>query len=460
MNNQSANKKLLVKLLMVQIGFISFILGLFSFSMAMNKREMAQQITYQVQSQLKSAPSREIPETLLIAQTKNFSAVGYFDEYGNKIFSFPTSTDLSSFSKRSLYEKVLSAIIETNIYFDGKKKNIAGRLRFIYPRFSFIPYALGFWMISVLISIFLFRHYKKIWLLSLDRDETQKRNALISKIVNQVNHDLRSPIQTLFAVVDDSQELLGQDKKSIYSAIDRIQGITGDLKKFLKSEGNSFNQNGEITKECSPIVNFASSLKQLCEEKKMAFREKGISVEVRIDPQALSKAAFIVESEFLRVCSNLLGNSFEALESKFKKCSGGKIGGKIEVSLRLCNEKVLISFYDNGVGIPQECYSQLGQENFTFGKSSGTGLGLSYVFNKVYHWGGEVKFFSKRGGWTKFDLSIPFERELSTHKNKMNLNHFKEVLISNDHQSLYHRWSSKLQSLREKISSLSKTEQI
>ena len=235
MYNLSTDKKLLIKLLLIQLGFISFILGLFLFSTAINKKEMAKQITYQVQSQIKSAPSREIPEALAAAQKENFNATGYFDEYGNRVFTLPPSLNPSYFSKRGVWETITNGLIEIKVYFDGGQKNLAGILKFVYPRFSFVPYALGFWVFCILVSVFLFRHYRKIWLSSLETEEAQKQNALISQIVGQVNHDLKSPIQTLFAVVDDSENLADRDKNSIFSAIERIRGITGDLKSFLKS---------------------------------------------------------------------------------------------------------------------------------------------------------------------------------------------------------------------------------
>jgi len=72
------------------------------------------------------------------------------------------------------------------------------------------------------------------------------------------------------------------------------------------------------------ILHFASSLKQLCEEKKIAYKEYGINLEFEVNGEALSKAAHILESDFLRVCSNLLRNSFEATESKFIEKSVAK----------------------------------------------------------------------------------------------------------------------------------------
>lgn len=456
MYSQAADKKLLIRLLVIQLGFISFILGLFLFSTAINKKEMAKQITYQVQSQLKSAPSREIPEALAAAQMENFNATGYFDEYGNRVFTLPASLNPSYFSKRRVWETITNGLIEIKVYFDDEQKNLAGTLKFVYPRFSFVPYALSFWVLCVLGSIFLFRHYRKVWLSSLETEEAKKQNALISQIVGQVNHDLKSPIQTLFAVVDDSKNLSNRDKNSIYSAIERIQGITGDLKSFVKS-GHRFATDKMVQKEQNQkILHFASSLKQLCEEKRLAYKEYGVELEFEVNKDALSKAAFISESDFLRVCSNLLRNSFEAIESKYLK----NFGGKVSVKIKKNENNIQISFYDNGVGIPEDNYDKLKQEGFTFGKPNGTGLGLHYVSQKIEQWKGKVSIESHLQEWTRFDLLIPYSDEINIYKGELNLDSVESVLVLDDDKSVFERWSRKLQSFRGQIDYISSPDQI
>ncbi|MCB0368767.1 MAG: HAMP domain-containing histidine kinase [Bdellovibrionales bacterium] len=454
--NHTTDKKLLIKLLLIQTGFISFILGLFLFSTAINKEEMAKQITYQIQSQLKNAPSREIPEALSAAQMENFSATGYFDEFGHRVFTLPSSLNPSYFSKRNLWDVITKGLIEIKVYFDNEQKNLAGTLRFVYPRFSFIPYALGFWIFSILASILLFRHYKKIWRSSLENEEAKKQNALISQIVNQVNHDLKSPIQTLFAVVDDSKDLTDRDKNSIYSAIERIKGITGDLKSFLKDNHYSEMIKSDKGDNEPGILHFASSLKQLCEEKRIAYKEYDIDLEFSVESEVLSMAVNISESDFLRVCSNLLRNSFEALDTKFS----GKSGGKIKVTIKKSGENIQISFFDNGVGIPEDHYNKLKQEGFTFGKVNGTGLGLYYVFQKVEKWKGKIALESKLEEWTQFDLLIPYDKSIKIYENQLNFSKYDEVLILDDDKSVYERWSRKLQDFNGKVNYINNPDQI
>ncbi|MEZ4742897.1 MAG: HAMP domain-containing sensor histidine kinase [Bdellovibrionota bacterium] len=450
MRKKSLEKNLLFKLLFIQFGFISFILGLFLFSTAINKKEMAEQITYQVQSQIKSAPSREIPEALAAAQSKNFNATGYFDEYGNRVFTLPASLNPSYFSNRNWKDKILEGLIEVDIYFDDQQENKAGTLKFVYPRFSFIPQAIIFWLLSILISIFLFKHYRKVWLASMEKERIEEQNSMISRIVDQVSHDLKSPIQTLFAVVDDTDDLCTEDKSSIYSAIDRIKGITADLAGFLHSNAKvAESYKFDVTKKEEPsILHFASTIKQLCEEKKIAYKDKNIVFNLKISSEALSRASLINESDFLRVCSNLIRNSCESLESKFQN----QPGGKITIAMDVIDEQLVIQILDNGVGISEQHFDKLEDKGFSYGKPEGTGLGLHYVYQKVQSWCGQIKVSSELNQWTKFEMSLPLDPHANFFENTIDLNGVEEILILDDDPSVFQRWKRRLSNFQGSIS--------
>ena len=437
--NKATEKKFLFIFIVIQSLFISFIFGLFTFSTYLNKKEIAKQISFQLESKLKNGPSRNTLETLSIAQIEHFNAVGYFNELNKTRFTFPVSKKSSYFSNRSFLDRILNGSIAIKIFFDEDKENLAGTIKYIYPRFSLAPFAFLFWFLGLVGSIFLFKHYKKIWLSSLEKEEVQERNRLISKIVEQVRHDLKSPIQTLFAVVDDADNISDRDKNSIHSAIDRIKGITGDLKDYLK--GHTHNDN-ETKDAKSPILHFYSAIKQAIEEKKIAYKDKNIEFEINFDPSSLKRVACIEESDFLRVCSNLLLNAVESIEKKF---SGQISGGKIHISLKEKRDNVVITFSDNGVGIPKEYIHKVKNEGFTYGKKNGTGLGLHYARQKVQEWQGSSHIKSKLGKWTQFEVAIPFERNIGLFESSLDLSRIEEVLIVDDDPSVLDRWMRKLQ---------------
>lgn len=123
-------------------------------------------------------------------------------------------------------------------------------------------------------------------------------------------------------------------------------------------------------------------------------------------------------SQLNQVFMNLLSNSIDALEEKFKtiqqrylklsqKCP--MIPLTIWISTQAINNQIVIRIADNGLGIPEEVRSHIFDPFFTTkGPGKGTGLGLSISYQIVvekHH--GQIKCFSKPGEGTEFLIEIP-----------------------------------------------------
>ncbi|MCC5669448.1 GAF domain-containing protein [Nostoc sp. CHAB 5784] len=119
-----------------------------------------------------------------------------------------------------------------------------------------------------------------------------------------------------------------------------------------------------------------------------------------------------------QVFMNLLSNSIDALEEKFKtiqqrylklsqKCP--KIPLTIWISTQAVNNLIVIRIADNGLGIPEEVRSHMFDPFFTTkapGKGTGLGLSISYqIIVEKHH--GQIKCSSKPGEGTEFLIEIP-----------------------------------------------------
>lgn len=447
-------KKILKRFILIQMAFVLLVVALFVFANRVNKVNMARHVSEQIQSHLKSSPSREIPEALSSAQENSFEAIGYFDERDNRVFTFPASLSPSYFSNRGLLDFLFNGSTEIDIFYDIDEQKKAGTLRYTFSRFSYVGYALIFWLLCLFSTFFLFRHYKRIWLELIEASESHKRSLAVGKIIEQVDHDLKSPIQTLFSVVDDSDQMPTADKNSIYSAIDRIKGITGDL----RSIANGKVELEENTNQDTPdLTLFSAALKQICDEKKVAYRDHNILVSLNINPKSLTKFRALPETSFMRVCSNLLRNSFEAIQSKFD----GKPGGQITVSLDFDQEKVKISIRDNGIGISEIDLPKIFIDGFTNGKENGEGIGLYHAKCTVADWEGDIKTESELGQWTQFEMTIPIiETNQQVFENSFDPGGFKKILVIDDDRSVFERWSRRLSQFKGKIVFVSKPENI
>ncbi|MBG1261382.1 GAF domain-containing protein [Nostoc commune] len=119
-----------------------------------------------------------------------------------------------------------------------------------------------------------------------------------------------------------------------------------------------------------------------------------------------------------QVFMNLLSNSIDALEEKFKtiqqrylklsqRCP--KIPLTIWISTQAVNHQIVIRIADNGLGIPEEVRSHIFDPFFTtkaIGKGTGLGLSISYqIIVEKHH--GQIKCSSKAGEGTEFLIEIP-----------------------------------------------------
>ncbi|MEH2386494.1 MAG: GAF domain-containing protein [Nostoc sp.] len=119
-----------------------------------------------------------------------------------------------------------------------------------------------------------------------------------------------------------------------------------------------------------------------------------------------------------QVFMNLLSNSIDALEEKYKTIQENYlklsqrcpiISLTIWISTQAVNNQIVIRIADNGLGIPEEVRSHIFDPFFTtkaIGKGTGLGLSISYqIVVEKHH--GQIKCSSKPGEGTEFLIEIP-----------------------------------------------------
>jgi signal transduction histidine kinase len=101
-----------------------------------------------------------------------------------------------------------------------------------------------------------------------------------------------------------------------------------------------------------------------------------------------------------QVLLNLLLNAIQAMDKP----------GTILVSLETDEDDVLITFADEGKGIPAEILTNIFRPFFTT-KGHGTGLGLSLARRTVESHGGSIDVTSEVGKGSRFAIRLPIARE-------------------------------------------------
>lgn len=121
-----------------------------------------------------------------------------------------------------------------------------------------------------------------------------------------------------------------------------------------------------------------------------------------------------------QVIMNLLSNSVDALEEKFKNINKRYLHSSIEppntplniwISTQTLNSHIVIKIADNGLGIPEEIRTRIFEPFFTtkeVGKGTGLGLSISYqIVVEKHH--GQLRCSSQPGQGTEFVIEIPIK---------------------------------------------------
>ncbi|MGC9454467.1 MAG: two-component system sensor histidine kinase NtrB [Phycisphaerae bacterium] len=104
-----------------------------------------------------------------------------------------------------------------------------------------------------------------------------------------------------------------------------------------------------------------------------------------------------------QVLNNLLANAEEAMPE----------GGTINIGIRREDDDAVLSFSDNGTGIPEENLSQIFEPFFTTkglvagGETANPGLGLSVVHGLILEMGAAINVESTPGEGTTFTINVP-----------------------------------------------------
>jgi signal transduction histidine kinase/streptogramin lyase len=125
---------------------------------------------------------------------------------------------------------------------------------------------------------------------------------------------------------------------------------------------------------------------------------KGIDITIDMD-EKLELDSY--PGAYSQVLTNLILNSlvhgFEGLDE-----------GKVELSAKTDQDKLLIEYSDSGRGIPKEIIPKIFDPFFTTDKKAGTGLGLHIVYNLVTQkLNGTIDYKSSRNKGAKFSVHIP-----------------------------------------------------
>ncbi|MBL8913169.1 MAG: hypothetical protein JNM17_20910 [Archangium sp.] len=244
-------------------------------------------------------------------------------------------------------------------------------------------------------TLYVFRDVTQARELEL-RVRLNDRLVAVGTLAAGVAHEINSPLAAALSSIGSAQDVLSagtalsaDDRRELDECLvdakegaARVATITRDLSGFMRSS--------EDVVEVVDLENVLTSTLNL-------LRGQLNRIEV---VRRFHRAGFVRgnQARLAQVIVNLAVNAAQACQDR--------VGARLEVSARRVGERTLISFSDNGPGIPPEIQERIFDPFFTTkAPGQGTGLGLYISHNLVKGMGGELSVESAVGA-TTFVVSL------------------------------------------------------
>ncbi len=221
------------------------------------------------------------------------------------------------------------------------------------------------------------------------RAQLQEKLAAIGQLGAGIAHEIRNPLASLSGSIQVLRDEIPVNEnteklvKIILRETDRLQVLTQNFLDYAKPS--------QSRAEDVDINSILESLKVLISNSEV-FTRKNPKL---IIPYVENSICHCDPKQLEQILWNLVKNAVEAVPA----------GGEVEVNVRQQGEQRIFEVRDSGPGIPLEHQKKVFDPFFTT-KSTGTGLGLSLVYQMVKSHGGQVRVESKISG-TTFTVEIP-----------------------------------------------------
>ena len=222
--------------------------------------------------------------------------------------------------------------------------------------------------------------------------EVQNRLASIGQALSSLVHDLRTPLTIISGyaqLITEAEDRAQRTEfaENIVKQTAVLTAMTQEVLAFARGESRVL-----IRK-----VYLNRFLKDM--EEHLRHLLTGHDITLEMDARYTAEAYFD-EPKMRRVFHNLARNAAEAMPH------GGTYTCKVDRQAG----RLLLTFSDTGVGMPDEMEGKVFQLFATSGKENGTGLGLAIVERIVREHDGLIDYSSKAGEGTTFTISLPAER--------------------------------------------------
>ncbi len=220
-----------------------------------------------------------------------------------------------------------------------------------------------------------------------------ERESAWREMARQVAHEIKNPLTPMKLNIQYLQQALKLNHPDVKDLTTRISGSLVEQIDNLSYIASEFSDFAKMPEARPEILELNETLERAVE---LYLNKNDVTVTFHSWREPLR--VFIDKSQLLRVCTNLVQNAIQAIPE-------GR-NGQIEIMLGRERQNVILSFRDNGNGIPVQIRGKIFKPYFTT-KSSGTGLGLAMTRKIIEFWKGNIWFDTEEEKGTVFFIRLP-----------------------------------------------------
>lgn len=210
--------------------------------------------------------------------------------------------------------------------------------------------------------------------------------SIVGELAAGVAHEIRNPLTTIKGFIQLNHKESGSNvyNELLLSELDRIETITSELLTLGKPQAVQLNR---------------TNIKDLIDNTMDLLSPQAHMNNIQLTLKVENDGFFVTceKNQLKQVFLNIIKNGMESM----------KEGGEIEIEVcKGSYDDCLISFQDQGCGIPEEILPKLGEPFYSL-KEKGTGLGLMICHKIIKQHHGTITYKSKVGEGTLVEISLP-----------------------------------------------------
>lgn len=230
-----------------------------------------------------------------------------------------------------------------------------------------------------------------------DITEAKLTEQMRADFVANVSHEIRTPLTSIKGF---SQVLKSQQSKLPVELHDFIDRILHNTERMIALFNDLLNLSVIESKNQVEItdVDLLSTIEQIQASSRGIFPNKAVTLTCKLEIQKIRAD----EKLFYQLLNNLFENALKYGSDKIE----------LTMTSQRVDKKILITFSDNGPGIPREHLSRIFERFYRVDHSrdretGGTGLGLAIVKHIIMKHQGEIEAMSDGVKGTSFRITIP-----------------------------------------------------